>query len=91
MLEVLVQCHNIKPYMVLSLSLFNVTNQYCTLHKPIVFFLISKKIILKKQKRTKTTQRIQRGEQKRKKKRKEKNRKQKHKKKPTKTNYKGEN
>ena len=36
--------------------------------------MISKKIILKKHKRTKTTQRIQRGEQKRKKKRKEKKR-----------------
>ena len=53
----------------------------------VSFFLISKKIILKKHKRTKTTQRIQRGEQKRKKKRTEN----KNTKKPTKTNYKGEN
>ena len=52
------------------------------------FFLISKKIILKKHKKTKTTQRIQRWEQKREKKRKEKN---KITRKPTKTNYKEEN
>ena len=90
MLEVLVQCHNIKPYMVLSLSLFNVTNQYCTLHKPIIIFLISKKIILKKHKRTKTTQRIQRGEQKRKRKEKRKTE-NKDIKKPAKTNHKEEN
>ena len=43
------------------------------------FFLISKKVILKKLKRAKTTKRIQRGEQKEKEK-KEKNRKQRHKK-----------
>ena len=38
----------------------------------IFFFLISKKIILKNHKKTKTAHRVQRGEQKRKKKRKEK-------------------
>ena len=54
------------------------------------FFLISKKIILKKLKRAKTTQRIQRGEQKgkREEKRKTEN---KNIKKPAKTNHKEEN
>ena len=53
-----------------------------------IFFLISKKIILKRHKRTKTTQRIQRGEQKEKRKEKKKN---KNTRKSTKTNYKEEN
>ena len=52
------------------------------------FFLISKKIILKNT-RTKTAQRIQRGEQKEK--RKEKKKKNKNTRKTTKTNYKEDN
>ena len=45
--------------------------QWIIHEKVCVFFLISKKIILKNHKKTKTTHRVQRGEQKRKKKRKE--------------------
>ena len=41
------------------------------MRKCVFFFLISKKIILKNHKKTKTAHRVQRGEQKRKKKRKE--------------------
>ena len=45
--------------------------QWIIHEKVCVFFLISKKIILKNHKKTKTAHRVQRGEQKRKKKRKE--------------------
>ena len=69
------------------------TNERALINPKLVsenFFLISKKIILKKLKRAKTTQRIQRGEQKgkREEKRKTEN---KDIKKPAKTNHKEEN
>ena len=74
----------------LSLTIYQLTNFLLQVKGSTYLFFISKKIILKKLKRAKTTQRIQRGEQKgkREEKRKTEN---KDIKKPAKTNHKEEN